>query len=132
MKGGLPVMFNIFNNMYGMGGQTVGETMAYDMPARLGAGFNPNQMNTERVDGWNPLAVIDAYKRKKQLLLEGKGPCFLDVVTYRLSGHSPSDSSSYRTKEEMAAWEAQDPIIEFRKQLVEAGVATEEECDRDP
>ena len=104
MKGGLPVMFNIFNNQYGMGGQTVGETMAYDAPARMGAGFNPNQMNTERVDGWNPLAVIDAYKRKKQLLLEGKGPCLLDVVTYRMSGHSPSDSSSYRTKEEIQAW----------------------------
>ncbi len=129
MKGGLPVVFNIFNNMYGMGGQTVGETMGYDMPARLAAGFNPNQMNTERIDGWNPLAVIDAYKRKKALLEEGKGPCFLDVVTYRMSGHSPSDSSSYRTKEEIDAWWAQDPIVEFRKQMVEAGVATEADCD---
>ena len=129
MKGGLPVMFNIFNNMYGMGGQTVGETMGYDAPARMGAGFNPNQMNAERVDGWNPLAVIDAYKRKKALLLEGKGPCLLDVVTYRMSGHSPSDSSSYRTKEEIQAWWDQDPIVEYRKQLIEAGVATEKECD---
>ena len=129
MKGGLPVMFNIFNNQYGMGGQTMGETMAYDAPARMGAGFNPNQMNSERVDGWNPLAVIDAYKRKRQLLLEGKGPCLLDVVTYRMSGHSPSDSSSYRTKEEIQAWWDQDPIVEYRKQLVEAGVATEAECD---
>ena len=129
MKGGLPVMFNIVNNQYGMGGQTVGETMGYDMPARLGAGFNPNQMLAERVDGFNPLAVIEAYGRKKKLLLEGKGPALLDVVTYRFAGHSPSDSSSYRTKEEIAAWEAQDPIIEYRKQLIEAGVATEEECD---
>ena len=109
MKGGLPVMFNIVNNQYGMGGQTVGETMAYDAPARLGAGFNPNQMLAERVDGFNPLAVIEAYGRKKKLLLEGKGPALLDVVTYRFAGHSPSDSSSYRTKEEIAAWEAGHP-----------------------
>ena len=129
MKGGLPVMFNIFNNQYGMGGQTVGETMGYDAPARLGAGFNPNQMLAERVDGFNPLAVIEAYGRKKKLLLEGKGPALLDVVTYRFAGHSPSDSSSYRTKEEIAAWEAQDPIPEYRRQLIEAGVCTEEECD---
>lgn len=129
MKGGLPVMFNVNNNMYGMGGQTVGETMAYDAPARLGAGFNPTQMHAERVDGWNPLAVIDAYKRKKALLLEGKGPCLLDLVTYRMSGHSPSDSSSYRVKEEIQAWWDQDPIVEYRKQLIEAGVATEAECD---
>ena len=129
MKGGLPVMFNIFNNQYGMGGQTVGETMGYDAPARMGAGFNPNQMLAERVDGFNPLAVIEAYGRKKKLLLEGKGPALLDVVTYRFAGHSPSDSSSYRTKEEIAAWEAQDPIPAYRAQLIEAGVATEAECD---
>ena len=129
MKGGLPVMFNIVNNQYGMGGQTVGETMGYDMPARMGAGFNPNQLLAERVDGFNPLAVIEAYGRKKKLLLEGKGPALLDVVTYRFAGHSPSDSSSYRTKEEIEAWQAQDPIIEYRKQLIEAGVCTEAECD---
>ena len=129
MKGGLPVLFNIFNNQYGMGGQTVGETMGYDRPSRMGAGFAPNQMNAETVDGFNPLAVIDAYARKKKLLEEGKGPCLLDVVTYRFAGHSPSDSMSYRTKEELAAWEAQDPILTYRAQLIEAKVADEEELD---
>ena len=53
----------------------------------------------------------------------------LDVLTYRYAGHSPSDASSYRTKEEMAAWEAIDPINTYRAQLIEAGVATAEECD---
>ena len=74
--------------------------------ARLGAGFNPDQMHAERVNGYNPLAVIDAVSRKKKLLLEGKGPALLDVVTYRVSGHSPSDSSTYRTQEEIEAWKA--------------------------
>ena len=130
MKGGLPVIFNINNNQYGMGGQTRGETMGYDFPARMGAGFNPNQLNAERVDGFNPLAVIEAYSRKKKLAEEGKGPVLLDVVTYRFCGHSPSDSSSYRTQEEIEAWKAQDPIVAYRKQLLEAGVATEEELDK--
>ena len=129
MKGGLPVLFNIVNNQYAMGGQTVGETMGYDAPARMGAGFNPNQMHAERVDGYNPLAVIEAYGRKKELLLKGEGPVLLDVLTYRYAGHSPSDASSYRTKEEMAAWEAIDPINTYRAQLIEAGVATADECD---
>lgn len=129
MKGGLPVMFNIVNNQYAMGGQTVGETMGYDAPARMGAGFNPNQMHAERVDGYNPLAVIEAYGRKKELLLKGEGPVLLDVLTYRYAGHSPSDASSYRTKEEMAAWEAIDPLNTYRAQLIEAGLATAEECD---
>ena len=98
---GMPILYNCFNNQYGMGGQTNGETMGYQFMARIGAGVNPEQMHAERVNGYNPLAVIDAVARKKEILLAGKGPALLDVVTYRLGGHSPSDASSYRTKEEL-------------------------------
>ena len=123
MKGGLPVIFNVFNNSYGMGGQTRGETMAYDLLARIGAGITPNQMHAERIDGWNPLAVIDAYKRKMELLKNNDGPVLLDVVTYRLLGHSTSDQNAYRTKEEIEDWRSYDPIVKYRQSLVEAGVA---------
>lgn len=129
MKGGLPLIVNIMNNQYGMGGQTCGETMGYGIAARIGAGLNPDQMHAERVDGYNPLAVIDAYRRKRVILEEKRGPVLLDVLTYRYSGHSPSDASSYRTKEEVEAWEAQDCIATYGKQLVEAGVATEKDVE---
>ena len=125
----LPILFNVNNNSYGMGGQTRGETMAYDLAARMGAGVSPAQMHTERVDGYNPLAVIDAMGRKLQLLRSGEGPCMLDTVTYRLSGHSTSDQNAYRTREEIDAWAAVDPLITFRRQLVEAGVATDSEFE---
>lgn len=125
-KGGLPIIFNFFNNQYGMGGQTCGETMAYNILARFGAGVNPDQMHSERVDGFNPLAVIDAYKRKRAIIDERRGPVLLDVLTYRYSGHSPSDASSYRTKEELAAWQEVDPLITYRAELVKAGVAGED------
>jgi len=124
--GGLPILFNIFDNCYGMGGQTCGETMAYGMPARIGAGVTPSQMHAERVDGYNPLAVIDAFARKKKLLLERKGPVLLDVVTYRYSGHSPSDASTYRTEEEIKSWQAVDPLTAYPQELVKAGVTTAE------
>ncbi len=127
-KGGLPVIYNIANNAYGMGGQTKGETMAYQQAARFGAGVSPTQLHAERVDGYNPLAVIDAYRRKKKIIQEEGGPVLLEVVTYRLTGHSTSDGNpSYRTKEELEAWQAQDSIPAFAKALTEAGVATEEE-----
>lgn len=122
-KGGLPIIFNIFNNQYGMGGQTCGETMGYNILARIGAGVNPEQMHAERVDGYNPLAVIDAIRRKKKILEEKNGPVLLDTLTYRFTGHSPSDASSYRTKEEIDAWMQQDSIVSFRKSLLEAGVS---------
>lgn len=127
MKGGLPVIINIMNNQYGMGGQTCGETMGYGIAARIGAGVNPDQMHAERVDGYNPLAVIDAYKRKRQVIDEKRGPVLLEVLTYRFSGHSPSDASSYRSKEEVEAWQEQDCIISYKNQLLEAGVSTETE-----
>jgi 2-oxoisovalerate dehydrogenase E1 component len=129
MKGGLPVIFNVMNNQYGMGGQTSGETMGYGMAARVGAGVNDYQMHAERVDGFNPLAVIDAYKRKRKVIDDKKGPVLLEVLTYRYSGHSPSDASSYRTKDEVEAWQAQDSIVTYGKQLVEAGVVTNKDLD---
>lgn len=128
-KGGLPIIFNFFNNSYGMGGQTTGETMGFGMLARIGSGINPDQMHAERIDGLNPLAVIDAIRRKKQLIADNKGPVLLDTVTYRYAGHSPSDSSSYRTKEEIEAWMEHDSLITYRRQLVNAGVAGEDEFE---
>lgn len=121
-RGGLPIIFNFFNNFYGMGGQTSGETMGYDVLARVGLGVNPEGMHAERVDGYNPLAVADAVRRKRQLLSEGLGPVMLDTITYRFSGHSPSDASSYRTKEEMELWQKVDPIIDFGDRLQKAGL----------
>ncbi len=129
MNGGLKLIINFFNNQYGMGGQTNGETMGNEVLARLGAGVNPEQMHSERVDGYNPLAVIDAIKRKKKILDEKNGPVLLDTLTYRFSGHSPSDASSYRTKEEIEAWQENDSLIEYRLNLIKAGVGVSDDFD---
>jgi 2-oxoisovalerate dehydrogenase E1 component len=126
-KGGLPLIFNFMNNLYGMGGQTMGETMGYGILARVGAGVNPEMMHAERVDGYNPLAVIDAFKRKKKILEEKNGPVLLDTLTYRISGHSPSDASSYRSKEEIEAWQKEDSIIAFGNDLILSGIAGSEQ-----
>jgi len=128
--GGLPILFNIFNNGYGMGGQTRGETMAYDFLARIGAGVSPSQMHAERVWGHDPLAVMDAVKRKKALLNDKQGPVLLDVVTYRLTGHSPSDQNAYRSKEEIDEWTKVDPCVTFKEELLAAGVATNAYFDK--
>lgn len=126
-KGGVPFILNVFNNQYGMGGQTAGETMGYGFPVRIGAGVNPEQMHAERVYGYNPLAVIDVMKRKKKILEEKRGPVLLDTVTYRLTGHSTSDPGPYRSKEELEAWMKQDSLIGYKEELINAKVAKEEE-----
>jgi 2-oxoisovalerate dehydrogenase E1 component len=129
LGGGLPIVFNCMNNFYGMGGQPVGETMGVQFIARIGAGVNPEQMHSERVNGYDPLPVIDAFRRKKQILEEGRGPVLLDTVTYRFSGHSPSDASSYRSKEEIERWQQADSIPAFRNKLLASGAVTEEQLE---
>jgi 2-oxoisovalerate dehydrogenase E1 component len=127
--GAPPILFNFFNNFYGMGGQTDGETMGYKMLARVGAGVNPENMHSERVDGYNPLAVAEAVARKKSILLEGRGPVILDTITYRVSGHSPSDASSYRSKEEIELWQGADPLSHYAAYLVENKVVAKAELE---
>ncbi|MHB1460519.1 MAG: alpha-ketoacid dehydrogenase subunit alpha/beta [Armatimonadota bacterium] len=126
-RGGLPLIMNFMNNFYGMGGQPVGETMGFKVLARLGAGLNPEQMHAERIDGYNPLAVMDAVKRKRAIIEKGDGPVLLDTLTYRFSGHSPSDASSYRTKEEVDEWRNQDSLVTYAQQILDAKLATEAE-----
>jgi len=128
-RGGLPLIFNIMNNSYGMGGQTAGETMGYGVVARLGAGVNADQLHAERVDGYNPLAVIDIFKRKKKIIVDKKGPALIDTLTYRISGHSPSDASSYRDKEEISQWEKEDSILDFGAKLVKHKVCAQKEIE---
>jgi 2-oxoisovalerate dehydrogenase E1 component len=129
-RGGLPFIMNFVNNFYGMGGQPVGETMGFKVLARLGAGLTPDQMHAERVDGYNPLAVVDAIRRKREIIDRGDGPVLMDTVTYRFSGHSPSDASSYREKHEVEAWQVVDPLITFAANLVDAGVCAQADIDK--
>ena len=123
LGGAPPILFNFMNNFYGMGGQPQGETLGFGMLARVGLGLNADAMHSERVDGYDPLAVADAIRRKKALLLAGQGPALLDVITYRYSGHSPSDASSYRGKDEIEMWRGQDSIKSFGQYLLGNGHA---------
>ncbi|MCY3916455.1 MAG: thiamine pyrophosphate-dependent enzyme [Chloroflexi bacterium] len=125
LGGAPPILFNFMNNFYGMGGQPQGETLGFGCLARLGLGVNADAMHSERVDGYNPLAVADATRRQKALLLAGRGPALLDVITYRYSGHSSSDASSYRARDEIALWRAQDSIRGFGDYLCANGYADE-------
>lgn len=124
-----PILFNFMNNFYGMGGQPKGETMGVDVLARAGLGVNPQAMHAERIDGLNPLAVADAIARKRRTLEDGAGPVLLDVVTYRFSGHSPSDASSYRDADEMKRWQAHDGVANFRAYLMNNGHADADALD---
>lgn len=125
---GIPLVFVIENNQYGMTGQQVGEVTGVDHLARRGAAYNAAMMHAEVVDGMNVLAVFDAVSRAASLARGDQGPVLLEALCYRYFGHSLSDQrTTYRTTREEEAWKAVDPIQRFSKEIVEAGVMTDEQ-----
>jgi 2-oxoisovalerate dehydrogenase E1 component len=125
---GLPVIFFIQNNHYGMTHRTDDEVMGVSHLARRAAGFADSNMHAEVVNGMDVLAVRDAMSRATELCRRGEGPVLIEASTYRYYGHSLSDPrNEYRTRDEEAAWRAVDPIETFKAQLVASGVATADE-----
>jgi 2-oxoisovalerate dehydrogenase E1 component len=127
-KFGLPIIFLVQNNQYGMTGRAEDEVMGVKNLARRAAGFADNNMHAEIVNGMDILAVRDAVTRAAELCRKGAGPVLLEVNTYRYYGHSLGDPRmEYRTKDEETAWRAIDAIESFKKQLLDAKTATEAE-----
>ena len=126
LAGGLPIVYVIQNNHYGMTHRTDEEVMGVRHLARRAAGFAEDNMHAEVVNGMDVLAVRDAVARAAAICRAGDGPVLLELSTYRYYGHSLSDPrNEYRTREEEAAWRAVDPIERLRAQIVAAGVADE-------
>jgi 2-oxoisovalerate dehydrogenase E1 component len=121
---GMPIIFFIQNNHYGMTHHSDDEVMGMPHLARRAAGFASNNMHAETVNGMDVLAVRDAVRRAAEICRAGDGPVLIEASTYRYYGHSLSDPrNEYRTREEEAAWKAVDAIERLKGQLVTAGVA---------
>jgi len=128
---GLPVIYLIENNQYGMTGQQRGEVSGIDYLARRGAAYNPENMHAEVVNGMDVLAVWDAVARAADLCREKQGPVLLECLTYRYMGHSLSDQRvKYRSNGEEAAWRECDAIDCYERQLIDAGVLDENEAQK--
>jgi pyruvate dehydrogenase E1 component alpha subunit len=79
-----------------------------------------------RVDGNDILAVRQVCDLAVQRAREGKGPTFIEAVTYRMLGHSTSDDPTrYRAAEEVEAWGRRDPIQRYRAWLEQQGMWSE-------
>lgn len=102
----LPVIFVIENNNYAMGTSVERTTNVHDL-SKIGLSY---EMPSFAVDGMRPEAVHEAFEEACERARRGDGPTLLDIRTYRYKGHSMSDPQKYRSKEEVAEWQEQDPI----------------------
>jgi TPP-dependent pyruvate/acetoin dehydrogenase alpha subunit len=122
---GLPVIFVCENNLYGASTH-VQATMKVRTIAERAAAYG---IPGERIDGNDVLAVNEAAARAIGRARRGEGPTLLELMTYRIAGHSRSDASAYRPDTEETEWLARDPIKLYRRRLVEEGVATDAQLD---
>jgi pyruvate dehydrogenase E1 component alpha subunit len=125
----LPVIFIIENNHYAMGTSVERTSNVHDL-YKLGSSY---EMPSFQVDGMNCETVHEAIADAAERARKGDGPTLLEMKTYRFRGHSMSDPASYRTKEEVESYKAQDPIeqvlavLRSRKWITDAEVEAEEE-----
>ncbi len=121
----LPVLWVCENNQYGMG-TAVERASAVSEIRQKAEGYGiPNQ----RIDGMNIMTVRTAAEEVIDYVRSGKGPYFLEVVTYRFRGHSMGDPERYRQTDEVKKWQENDPIGIYRKYLIEEEIASNKELD---
>lgn len=132
-KFGIPTIFAIINNQYGMTGQQRGEITGIEFLAERGFAYNKKGMYAEIVNGMDVLAVMDASKRAVKRARDGKGPILLEFWCSRYKGHSLSDrldkkgDETYRTMKELEVWQKIDPVRTFSHKLIKEGVISEKD-----
>ena len=120
----LPCIFIIENNEFAMGTRL--EYHAADKELwKRGLPFN---IQSERVDGMDVVQMRKDAQRIVDWVRENQRPYFVEVMTYRYSGHGAADQDRqlYRTKEEEAQALQRDPIARLRAQLIEQNIMSEE------
>jgi pyruvate dehydrogenase E1 component alpha subunit len=114
----LPVLFVCENNQYAIGTHINRSTAVLDQYKRVCA----YDMEASQHDGMDIDEVMQAAGKAIDFVRSGKGPYFIEFMTYRYRGHSMSDAKGYRTKEEEAEWQKRDPIKLYSERLIQAGI----------
>jgi len=83
------------------------------------------------VDGMDVTVVYEEAERAVTRARQGKGPTLLECKTYRYEGHEIGDPwQTYRTKEEVEAWKARDPIPRLKNTLISSNILGEEDIEK--
>ncbi len=82
------------------------------------------------VDGNDVLAVYATAREAHERARRGEGPTFIEAKTYRLVPHSSDDDDRrYRMREEVEEWSKKEPLVRFRRWLLEQGLVNQSIID---
>jgi pyruvate dehydrogenase E1 component alpha subunit len=115
-----PVLFVCENNMYSSH-LHINERQPDCYTARYA---DAHRVNSRVVDGNDVVAVSQATKELLDDARNGRGPGFLEVITYRWRGHvGPSEDIDVgvQRKGDLKLWKKRDPIQRFVDALIKAG-----------
>lgn len=121
----LPVIYVIENNLYGASTPVRMVNMVENLSEKARIYGMPGLT----IDGNDPLAVYEAAKTAIKRARNGEGPSLLELITYRITGHSRRDPALYQPEEEKKAAKANEPIGRFAKYLVTEKLAGHAELD---
>ncbi|MDZ4375297.1 MAG: thiamine pyrophosphate-dependent dehydrogenase E1 component subunit alpha [Phenylobacterium sp.] len=123
----LPVLFVCENNGYAEFTPQAHHQRIRDIADVAGAWG----MDAVIVDGMDVMAVYEAARAAVEKARKGGGPTFIEAKTYRFYDHIGFKGLrlKYRPPEEVAAWEARDPIKAVERALAEAGALSAQGAD---
>jgi 2-oxoisovalerate dehydrogenase E1 component alpha subunit len=122
----LPVVFVCENNRWAISTPQSKQMANPDVAARA-TGYG---LNATIVDGFDPVAVFAAVRAARERAASGGGPTLVEAKCYRFLSHTTDDDDrTYRTREEVDAQRALDPVPRFERRLLEAGVLGERELE---
>lgn len=122
----LPVVYLCENNQYAMSMPVRAAMAIEDVAGRAGA----YGIEGKVVDGNDVEAVHEAVSLAVSRARGGEGPTLIECKTYRLRGHYIGDPTRYRSQEETAAQQKNDPIQRLRERLRAEGLITEADYQR--
>lgn len=123
----LPVIFVVQNNGWAISVPRHAQTRV-DSFVRRAAGFAVPGL---RVDGNDILAMIGAMDTALDRARSGGGPTLIEAETYRMGAHTTADDPTrYRPPEDLELWGRRDPIIRYRKFLMDRQLLTDLEDEQ--
>lgn len=114
----LPVLFICENNYYAMGTALEFSQSEVNLSKKAAS----YRINSFQVDGMDVKQVAESAKNAVEDIKSGKGPVFLECLTYRFRAHSMFDAELYRKKTEVNEWKDKGPLATFKKNLEDRGL----------
>lgn len=121
----LPALFVVENNLYAAS-TSVKLSMKVERVSERACAYGIPGVT---VDGNDVLAVYEAAREAVERARAGKGPTLLELVTYRITGHSRRDPGLYQPEEERKQAVANEPIGRFTGWLLAEGAADQASLD---